>query len=367
MQVLSVDKYGEHIDGFKAGLERSFSFFYRLYYSELRYYSLKFVVKEAAAEDIVQESFVKIWERRKSFNHSAVIKAWLYTTVRNASLNYLEKLKREEKNKKEFCNHVDDTQHSIEIGIITIEKDIQARKIIEEVLPEECAKIFMLMFFENMTAREISEHLGLSISTVKNQKGRGLDLLRKANVGNYLESKIREAEEEKEETAKILASFEKCIRVMKKDRAYKIMAIVSGKTVEQIAEERKIKPEHVRDMITVALASVRKVFPYHSLRKREAPVEVKIKEFIASGEPYIEDVLRLLKLRQVDHRKPGQWEHRKFPDKISRKNRKTHDWDYVMNLLNEGNGVMKVARMLGTGKATIRNIKNKYYLRKSAA
>lgn len=168
----------QYTDAFRRGEEKGFTYFFRQLYPALLYFSFRIVKDRTIAEDIVEESFIKIWERHSQFSHPKVISAWLYTTVRNGSLNRLEKEKREQEHKGKLAEQPLPQEESTLNAIIRSEVIREVHASIE-TLPRACRTIFQMMYIRGMTVREIAEELKLSTSTVKNQKARGLSILRK--------------------------------------------------------------------------------------------------------------------------------------------------------------------------------------------
>src|SRR6185436_5676399 len=78
---------------FQRGEEKGFTWFFNELYGSLHYYAFRLLNDKPSAEDAVENSFIKIWERRSGFHHPNVIKAWLYTTVHNDCLNKLQAFK----------------------------------------------------------------------------------------------------------------------------------------------------------------------------------------------------------------------------------------------------------------------------------
>lgn len=169
----------DYVEAFTAGKEWGFNFFFKKLYRPLLYYAFRFVNDKETAEDFVEDAFIKIWERHSSFSHHQVISAWLYTTVRNGCLNYLQLQRRQNGHKEIIAREQSGLyEESVLAGIITAEVIAEIHTIMK-VLPAECRKVFELMYIKGMTARETSEELMLHISTIKNQKSRGLDLIKK--------------------------------------------------------------------------------------------------------------------------------------------------------------------------------------------
>lgn len=168
----------EYTQAFQRGEEIGFGYFFNSLHPALLYYAFRILNDKASAEDVVEESFIKIWERHSSFSHPQVIKSWLYTTVRNASLNLLKQEQSQQRHQHNILREARDVYQEPHINqMITAEVCAQVYKAIQ-VLPKECRRVFRMMFIEGKKARQIAEELGLSISTVKNQKARGLEILR---------------------------------------------------------------------------------------------------------------------------------------------------------------------------------------------
>lgn len=167
----------EMAKSFSRGEEKGFRFFFENLYPALKYYAFKITNDVPSAEDAVENSFIKIWEKRETFTHHLVIKSWLYTTVRNDCLNKLAVDQRTENRKSEFMYYINsDYEYSVDHNIIRAETIAFARRLVGE-LPDSCKKIFELLFIHGLTAKQTAAQLKLSVSTVKNQKARGLKVL----------------------------------------------------------------------------------------------------------------------------------------------------------------------------------------------
>ena len=70
--------------------EKGLSVIFKKYHAGLLYFASQYLPYSQAAEDIVAESFIKIWQRRADFNSLPAIKSFLYITVKNACLNQLK-------------------------------------------------------------------------------------------------------------------------------------------------------------------------------------------------------------------------------------------------------------------------------------
>ena len=137
----------------------------------------KILKDEEAARDVVQEVFIRFYEKSYDFPNLIALKSFLYSCVQSKALNALEK-----QNTRTFLKQRLDTpeyeeatyfRHQIEAEIF---EEIFAA--IEE-LPSECRRIFKMSYLEHMDIREITEKLQIAESTVKTQRQRAKQYLRK--------------------------------------------------------------------------------------------------------------------------------------------------------------------------------------------
>ncbi|MGQ1911379.1 RNA polymerase sigma-70 factor [Marinifilum sp. RC60d5] len=163
------------IDKFRSGKESAFKNLYDKYFDALFLFGLKFIPNSEAVEDLVQESFIKLWERRKSFYHEATLKAFLYKSVRNACLNYIDHQKVTQKYEKNADTDVSSNDYFLNN---VIEEEVN-RMIAEtfQKLPESARKIYLLSL-KGLKNAEIAEDLNISVNTVKTQKQRANKFLK---------------------------------------------------------------------------------------------------------------------------------------------------------------------------------------------
>ena len=146
------------------------------YYSLLCYFAFRYVQNDEAARDIVQDLFVGLMEKKPAFQSEVHLKNFLYLTVKNNCLNYLRsKLSREH-----YIEYIKREAREDEFDCRVMEAEIyQKLNKAVEMLPTECRKVFELYFFEGMDNEAVARTLQISIHTVKAQKKRGKQILRK--------------------------------------------------------------------------------------------------------------------------------------------------------------------------------------------
>ena len=151
-------------------------YFFREYTDVLYYRALGFVKDHLAAEDIVQEVFIKVWARRTDFQAIYSLRSFMYLSVRNACLNYNRDHARERK--ISFNDSESEKFAEERVDDFMIEEDVH-RQIRNEVerLPEAMRKVFNLTLLD-MSIPEIAETLDISENTVRNQRARAREILR---------------------------------------------------------------------------------------------------------------------------------------------------------------------------------------------
>ncbi len=154
--------------------EKSFREMFSAYYVPLVNYASTFLDDTDDAEDIVQEVFVTVWERKDSFGFGEEFKSYLYRSVKNRCLNFL----RDSSVKKKKLDEIQE-EESIEFDLNhDIIREEVYQKLLETIntLPPQCKKIYQLSL-SGMKASEIAEELSLSVETIKAQKKRAKKLL----------------------------------------------------------------------------------------------------------------------------------------------------------------------------------------------
>ena len=173
-------KYTEEqlLKGFRSGYENCFTQLFEDLYPALCFYAFSYTKDRVVAEDIAAESFIKVWERRESFFQYNALKSYLYTTVRNAAIDWTRLQQRRGVFEQEMAINQAATENSTLDNLIRAEvfREIDAAL---KTLPIQCRNVATLLYIKGKTTREIANELNISLSAVKNQKTRGLMLLRK--------------------------------------------------------------------------------------------------------------------------------------------------------------------------------------------
>lgn len=165
----------------KAGEAHAFDELFHALYPGLCFFARKYVSESGLAEEIVQDVMVKLWERRKDFDRYVSLKSFLYISIKNACLDSLIKEKRKQQRENNYyllTREAEIPDEDMESRMIHTEVLIEISQAIEQ-LPEQCRKVMKMSFEEGLNGKEIAEALQLSVSTIHNQKSRGIHLLRR--------------------------------------------------------------------------------------------------------------------------------------------------------------------------------------------
>ena len=161
----------------KGGNEKAFKKLFYMYSDKLFVWAFKIIQNTEAAEDIVQDFFIRYWEKREILSFQPSFSAYAYKSIYHAALNYLRDNER-------FV-------YGYEITIDLIDEDVEEddvneltqllQKAIDE-LPERCKKIFVMATIEKKKYTEVADMLGISVNTVKVQVSKAFRIL-KGKIG----------------------------------------------------------------------------------------------------------------------------------------------------------------------------------------
>lgn len=166
---------------FSQGRESAFQQLFEMYYPRVREFVRQIVKKEDVAENIAQETFIKIWERRDAFSPTKGsirnFSGYLYMIARNSALNHIRR--------KIISVEYDDRR----MDPVTVEEEYYAKeqeliiKLIVCKMPEKRRRVFVMSRFEGLDNDTIAEVLNISKKTVENHLTAALKQIRLAMMG----------------------------------------------------------------------------------------------------------------------------------------------------------------------------------------
>lgn len=169
----------------RKGDQEAFEQLFLEYYEPLCKFAWRYTSSIHVSEELVQDIFLIVWESRKTLDPKKNIKSFLFQSVRNKALNYInhEELARNYNKEIEWLNPSPARQtHKLDDNSEFVRA---VRKAIEG-LPEGAQNVYRLSRKEGLTYQEIAEVLDISQKTVESQMSRALKLLRKA-LSQYLD------------------------------------------------------------------------------------------------------------------------------------------------------------------------------------
>jgi RNA polymerase sigma-70 factor (ECF subfamily) len=174
----------QQIEALAAGDITAFEMIFKTYYQPLCNYAYTFLQDREEAEEIVQTTFLSVWEKREGMTIRTAVKPYLYAMVRNACLNVIKHEKIKQKHAVEEIALAPISHDSVAHAVASSELESRIHVAMER-LPEQCRLVFKLSRFEELKYAEIAEQLEISVKTVENHMGKALKIMRE-QLKDYL-------------------------------------------------------------------------------------------------------------------------------------------------------------------------------------
>lgn len=169
---MELDEY--EIRALGKGDTKVFCKLYEAFFVALCVFARNFSLEREEAEDIVQETFCRLYDDRLSFSNLSALKTYLYTVVRNRCLNYIRDESRRHDRETQFLSNLEE-DHFYDLAL---ENEIYRQmSLLLEELPPQCRNIF-LRTLNGDTSEKIASELNLSIETIKTQRKKAKKILR---------------------------------------------------------------------------------------------------------------------------------------------------------------------------------------------
>ncbi|MGV8137108.1 MAG: RNA polymerase sigma factor [Mangrovibacterium sp.] len=172
------------VNQLKQGNESAFNALIKAYEGGLYNFVFALVKLNGEAEDIVQQTFIKVWLNRKSINSEMNFSTFLFTIAKNTALNSLRRIK----NEKSYLR--DEMWQSVELSRCFIDEKIEYDELLSHIqdalnnVSELKKEIFEMSRRNGMSYSEIGEKMGISKYTVKNHIAETIRLIRKEIENN---------------------------------------------------------------------------------------------------------------------------------------------------------------------------------------
>ena len=164
------------------GKEEAFDFIFRKYYKVLVVQAIRFVHDQDSAQSLVQDCFIRFWEKRQELFNVENLHSYLFFMVRNRCVDHLREQQR--------SNHYQITNQTDIPEFITEEK-IDANDLSSHLweaianLPDRCRKAFEYSRIDGLTYQQIANRMGISNKAVEALVSRALKSLR-TNLIDFL-------------------------------------------------------------------------------------------------------------------------------------------------------------------------------------
>jgi RNA polymerase sigma-70 factor, ECF subfamily len=167
----------EMVSNLRVGDISAFTNIFTAYYKDLVIFATRFTKDRNSAEEIVQDTFVHLWEEHDTINISTSLKSYLLKTINNKCIDWY----RHKKVIKEHTDFILETSIYYEFDTENYVLHSELEGKIEEalaLLPDEISQVFRMNRFKGLKYQEISELLGVSVRTIEVRIGKTLNLLR---------------------------------------------------------------------------------------------------------------------------------------------------------------------------------------------
>lgn len=174
----------ELFDQIKSGDQKAFELLFAVYFPRLNDFARKVVKDDVISQDIVQEVFVKVWEKRNKIE-SINLEAFFFRLVRNRCIDYINHLKIVNNRMQEIhLSSKYEELYRIDFAgnepyvLIEQELKIKIEKTIHS-LPDRCREVFILSRMDGLKNKEIAEKLDINIKNVERHLARAMQSFRK--------------------------------------------------------------------------------------------------------------------------------------------------------------------------------------------
>lgn len=157
----------EAVKALKKGDKLAFKQLFEKYYNRLVAYITSYTHDKDQSEDIVQQTFINLWDDKLKLDENKSPKAYLYSIAYNRYIDSIKSAKRRQK----LINQVWERalRERIEEDTETLQKRTQKIKQVIDSLPPKCKEILLMNKVQGIKYKEIAEQLGISVKTVESQ------------------------------------------------------------------------------------------------------------------------------------------------------------------------------------------------------
>lgn len=173
------------------GNPEAFKEVFRLLYPRLKGYCKLFVSDENEVEDLIQECFITLWEKRETIDIQKQLESFLFVIIRNKCLNFLKNQRLDSENISPENLQVAELQYLYQLDLAEKEEKSLEELLIQffqesvNTLPEKMRVVFVKCKLEGKKQMEVAEELGISIKMVEKQISKAKKQIREQLLKKY--------------------------------------------------------------------------------------------------------------------------------------------------------------------------------------
>ena len=164
------------VKSLKKGDITSFDQLYQVYYKKVYLFARGILKSHEEAENIVQEVFIKIWEKHKELDENQSFESFVFTVSYNTSISLIRKKLREKHFLEEWYKRLENEKPVVNEADYN-DLHERTKKLIDQ-LPQRRRQVYRMSREKGLTYAEISKKLGISVNTVENHMAASLKFLR---------------------------------------------------------------------------------------------------------------------------------------------------------------------------------------------
>lgn len=175
----------------KKGNPKAYREVFRFLYPRLKAYCNLFIGQESEVEDIIQEVFITLWEKRKSIKTEKSVEAWIFVMLRNRCLNRLKKNKLEQEDFEVNNLKIKDLQYLYQLDFMNKEEKSLEEKLIDSLkfaidgLPLKMRQVLVECKIKGRQQKVVAEEMGISLKMVEKHIATAKKHLRKKLLKEY--------------------------------------------------------------------------------------------------------------------------------------------------------------------------------------
>lgn len=151
----------------------AFETIFKTHHAHCLAFAAQYTGNRYEAEEVVQQVFLRIWEKREGIEITGSVKSYLFTAIRNVAVSRWRKQSVQSSREAAF-----EQMQPVVTEAVLPGRELEAslQKALQK-LPERCREVFLLSRQQQMKYAEIAEVMGIAIKTVENQMGKALKIL----------------------------------------------------------------------------------------------------------------------------------------------------------------------------------------------